>query len=72
MRRFQCVSLAAMLSLFLGSLAHSGEKAVSPFNGKDLTGWKIRGKDDKNKWSVGTASVTVAIITPLPQGRARA
>jgi hypothetical protein len=57
MRRFQCVSLVAVLSLFLSAVAHSGEQAVSPFNGKDLTGWKLRGDAKKNKWEVGTASV---------------
>ena len=57
MQRTWCLILVAAATFSLGTLAHAGEKAVSPFNGKDLTGWKIRGKDDKNKWSVGTASV---------------
>ena len=57
MQRLSCLTFAAVLSLSLATLAQSGEKAVTVFNGKDLTGWKIRGKDDKNKWAVGTASV---------------
>jgi hypothetical protein len=35
--------------------AQDKAKAVTPFNGKDLTGWKLRGKN--NKWEVGTAGV---------------
>jgi hypothetical protein len=54
MYRFACAALPVLFAL---SLAHAGEKAVKPFNGKDLTGWKLRGKDDKNKWQVGAASV---------------
>ncbi|HZZ80418.1 MAG TPA: DUF1080 domain-containing protein [Gemmataceae bacterium] len=54
MYRFACAALPVLFAL---SLAHAGEKAVTPFNGKDLTGWKLRGKDDKNKWQVGAASV---------------
>ncbi len=50
-----------MFTLFLGAtlLGHAGEKSTpaSLFNGKDLTGWKVKGKDDKNKWQVGTAGV---------------
>src|SRR5437667_4451559 len=57
MRRFLCLTLAATLVLSLGAPAHSGERAVTPFNGKDLAGWKLRGKEDKNKWTVGSATV---------------
>ncbi len=55
MRRFACATLSLMFAL---SLADSGEKTkpVTPFNGKDLTGWKLR-NDKKNKWEVGAASV---------------
>jgi len=51
------MTLALAVSLSLGASVRSGEKAVSLFNGKDLTGWKLRGKDDKSKWIVGTAGV---------------
>ena len=56
MRTLGCTTLVAAF-LFLGELAHSGEKAIMPFNGEDLTGWKLRGDAKKNKWAVGTASV---------------
>ena len=29
---------------------------LTPFNGKDLAGWKLR-NDKKNKWEVGAATV---------------
>ena len=59
MRRLALVSLTFLVALSLATLAHTGEKtkAITPFNGKDLTGWKIRGKEDKNKWMVGAAAV---------------
>jgi hypothetical protein len=54
---FRILSLTVVLGLALGTLAQSGEKAVMPFNGKDLSGWKLRGDMKKNKWEVGTASL---------------
>lgn len=59
MRRFWWASLTIVLALSLNTLGHTGEKSakVTPFNGKDLTGWKLRGNESKNKWAVGTASV---------------
>src|SRR5262249_51527636 len=30
-------------------------KAVSPFNGKDLAGWKLRGDAKRSKWEIGYA-----------------
>jgi Domain of Unknown Function (DUF1080) len=55
MRPFACATLSLLFAL---SLAHTGEKTkpATPFNGKDLTGWKLR-NDKKNKWEVGSASV---------------
>ena len=55
MRRIFCTTL--ILTLALATLSQSGEKAAMPFNGKDLTGWKLRGDAKKNKWQVGAASV---------------
>ena len=34
--------------------AAAGEKAVSPFNGKDLTGWKLKGDPKRSQWQVGS------------------
>src|SRR6266542_4127146 len=54
MRHF-CATMA--FTLFISVSAHAGEKAIVPFNGKDLTGWKIPGKAKNNKWQVGAASL---------------
>ena len=32
-------------------------QAVEPFNGKDLSGWKTKGKAEKSKWKAGKASL---------------
>jgi hypothetical protein len=56
----QAFALGSILLAFsFTTLAHTGERtgAVKPFNGKDLTGWKLRGDAKKNKWQVGTAAV---------------
>lgn len=55
MRRILCIT--ATLLFGLGASVYSGEKTITPFTGKDLTGWKLRGKEDKNKWMVGAATV---------------
>jgi hypothetical protein len=55
MRRIFCITLTLVFGL--GTLAHTGEKTLTPFNGKDLAGWKLRGKEEKNKWAVGSATV---------------
>ena len=63
MRGFVCTTLTLLLVLSFGTLARSGDKnpaqpkPVVLFNGMDLTGWKLRGNDTKNKWIVGTSSV---------------
>ena len=59
MRRNCCTLLVVMLCLSLGAQARTGEKTkiVTPFNGKDLSGWKLRGTEEKNKWAVGVATV---------------
>ena len=57
MRRILFIVMTLALTLSLGTQARAGEKAVTPFNGKDLTGWKLKGDTKKNKWDVGAASV---------------
>jgi hypothetical protein len=41
--------------LWLAALAGLLSVQESPFNGKDLTGWKIKGPEARNKWKVGKA-----------------
>ena len=54
------VSLAAVMAALLlaaGTLvAVAADKPDEPFNGKDLTGWKSKGKD-MGFWTVGTAKL---------------
>lgn len=57
MRRIHFKAMTLTLTLALATTARSGEKAITPFNGKDTTGWKLRGDTKKNKWDVGTATV---------------
>ena len=40
-------------------------QAVEPFNGKDLTGWKLKGAAEKSKWKVGKASLDPAAQNKL-------
>ena len=35
-------------------------QAMEPFNGKDLSGWKLKGPAEKSKWKVGKASLDPA------------
>jgi|WetSurMetagenome_2_1015567.scaffolds.fasta_scaffold12369_3 hypothetical protein len=58
-------ALAAMVFVAAGvSSTGSGQaaetpKTLTPFNGKDLTGWKLR-DPAKSQWKVGTASIDPA------------
>lgn len=47
-----CVLLAAATAI-------AGEKGrvVTPFNGKDLSGWKLKGSEEGSKWQAGKAIV---------------
>src|SRR5207248_2323948 len=37
--------------------AAEGPGKVEPFNGKDLTGWKLKGDAKRSKWVVGKATL---------------
>lgn len=53
-----CVPLfAALLVLASGSPAEEKGKAVSPFNGKNLDGWRFKGDKERSKWLVGTSAL---------------
>src|SRR5262245_6928610 len=55
MRRFLGVSLTLLFGF--ATTAHAGEKAITLFNGKDLTGWKVSGDAKNNQWKIGTAAL---------------
>src|SRR4030095_6149117 len=44
-----------MKTLLLAAVAVLLIAQDSPFNGKDLTGWKFKGSEAKSKWKVGKA-----------------
>jgi hypothetical protein len=50
-----CLLLALALPTFADEKKE--EKAVTLFNGSDLTGWKMRGDAKKSKWVVGTVEL---------------
>ena len=45
---------------FCGAALAGDATVIEPFNGKDLTGWKAKGPEAKNKWKVGKASLDPA------------
>ncbi len=47
------LSLLAVLVWAMPSSAQS----VSPFDGKSLAGWKVKGDEKKNKWKAGVAAI---------------
>jgi len=65
MRNFRIKAVAAvtvfsMLGVvLLAGVSRAADKAnvVTPFNGKNLDGWKAKGAIEKSKWIVGTAKV---------------
>ncbi|NLH17030.1 MAG: DUF1080 domain-containing protein, partial [Phycisphaerae bacterium] len=50
------ITILAATAVFTGCA--SVEKITTPFNGKDLTGWKVAGDPAQSKWSVGKAVVS--------------
>jgi len=49
---------AAVLFTFAGvSLGEKEGKTVEPFNGKDFTGWHLKGNPPQSKWVVGAAAL---------------
>jgi hypothetical protein len=47
--------LAAVVLACSTFTASADDKAVELFNGKDLTGWKVKGDEKTSKWTVGNA-----------------
>jgi hypothetical protein len=56
--RWVVASVALVFGLVaIAAVAEEAAKTVTPFNGKDLTGWKLRGAKEKSQWVVGTAKL---------------
>ena len=56
---FKCWSgfLAAALMLVPVGTAQEKARVLMPFNGNDLTGWKVKGAEAKSKWAVATCEI---------------
>jgi hypothetical protein len=60
----------------LPGVSTASDKAVTPFNGRDLTGWKLKGSKEKSKWVVGRCTLdekdpkkfAVTVIPPQADG----
>ena len=50
------IAIAAITAVALNVLTHAAEPAT-PFDGKSLTGWKVKGDEKKSKWKVGVAAI---------------
>jgi hypothetical protein len=58
MKALTLIAVAALALGLTGVLQAAEEARVTePFNGKDLTGWKVKGAEDKSQWKVGVAAV---------------
>lgn len=50
-------TLFAIIAGLVAITPVSAQTVTMPFNGKDLTGWKIKGDAAKSKWAVGTSAM---------------
>ncbi|MFO0866598.1 MAG: family 16 glycoside hydrolase, partial [Gemmataceae bacterium] len=62
MRSLLFAGLAAMAfaGFNLSAQETKSGKVSTPINGKDLTGWKVKGDAKKHKWSIGIAEMDPA------------
>ena len=51
------IGLAAAVALATRAAAGGKAEAVQPFNGRDLTGWMLRGDQARSRWVVGRANL---------------
>jgi len=59
--RFGAIAILFALAAVLVAAAEEAAKPVEPFNGKDLSGWKMRtAAPDRNQWKVGKAQLDEA------------
>jgi hypothetical protein len=64
-------TLFTLIALLVATLpAGAQDKVLKPFNGKDLTGWKLRGDATNSKWQVGTSMMdektpNLLVFSPL-------
>jgi hypothetical protein len=58
MIRTLLVSTIALALTIAGVRSDEKTKALEPFNGKDLSGWKFKGDEKRSKWIVGAATMS--------------
>jgi len=64
--RFGAIAILFALAAVLVAAAEEAAKPVEPFNGKDLSGWKMRAPaPERNLWKVGKAQIDEAKPTEL-------
>jgi hypothetical protein len=77
MTRGMVAVVAALGLMWAAPAARAQQKAITPFNGTDLKGWKLKGNNEaKSKWMVGRATLnakapnqlTVSVIKPGQDG----
>jgi hypothetical protein len=54
------LAILALLAAAVGgstAISQDAKTSVSPFNGKDLTGWKLKGDASKSQWKAGSATM---------------
>jgi hypothetical protein len=54
---YRFVLIAALLLVVSGFTRAEDAKPATPFNGKDLAGWKLKGDEKRSQWKVGTATL---------------
>jgi hypothetical protein len=60
MKRARLSSVAWCVSVLAIVAASQKPQAVEPFNGKDLSGWQLKGDKARSHWKVGRASLDSA------------
>jgi hypothetical protein len=62
-----------IVALAVNLPADAGEKTATPFNGKDLTGWKLKGDAKRSNWHVGMCEMDEKnpkqlVLVPIASG----
>jgi len=67
------LALYSLVVLFATNIGYTAEKSATPFNGKDTTGWKLKGAADRSQWKIGKAVIDPTndkklTLTPMSEG----
>ncbi len=72
--RVALLMVGVLLVAGWSAMAAEGPKAITPFNGTNLDGWRCNGKIEDSKWTVGAAKVDpnnprLLIAEKAPEGK---